>query len=171
MNSFKGTEIRKIIRKAYDKYDEDNSGALDFEELDKLINDVCLCLGLEEFEKKELTDIMTLFDEDGDGSISFEELVSHIEPVLNNLLNKTRHVPGNGNSIYKYNGVSSPNFINNLGKKLRLFEKLNKTQERRNSYSAKSFTFIPCLPIVNEKINKSRKPHIKVDQDFMPIKN
>lgn len=105
----------------------DGSGALDYEELNLLINDMCLHLNLPELGICEMSKILDTVDESGDGEVQFEELLEHVETVITQLTTCVANleIPEGEYTENEYNPADNPKFIRGLGRHLRLFEKLN----------------------------------------------
>jgi hypothetical protein len=120
-------ELQKLVKKAFDKYDVDGSGALDYDELNLLINDMCFHLNLPELGMREMNKILDTVDESGDGEVQFEELLEHVETAITQLTTCVANLkmPGGEDTENEYNPADNPKFIRGLGRQLRLFEKLN----------------------------------------------
>ena len=69
-----------LIKKAFDFYDADNSGALDEKELNRLIFDICHNLG-HQFSKDKFLDCYRIIDENQDGEIQFVELLTNLDKI------------------------------------------------------------------------------------------
>jgi hypothetical protein len=120
-------ELQKLVKKAFDEYDVDGSGALDYYELNLLINDMCFHLDLSELGMREMRKILDSVDESGDGEVQFEELLEHLETVIAQLTTfvANLNILGGEDTENEYNPVDKPKFIRGLGRRIKLFEKLN----------------------------------------------
>ena len=159
-------ELKNLVKKAFDKYDADGSGALDYEELNELIRDMCFHLNLPELGMREMNKILDTVDESGDGEVQFEELLEHVEAVINQLTTCVSGLDISGQDT-EYNPVDNPQFIRGLGRQLRLFEKLN----GRKSILRKSGV-IPEQEktLFDQVFKKNQNPEVQAE-DFVPISN
>lgn len=81
-------EIKEIIKKAFDAYDEDGSGFLEEQEIRRLLDDACKELGTPTITSEHLKKIIKVVDNNGDGKFSVDELSSIIKPILKRQLMK-----------------------------------------------------------------------------------
>ncbi len=75
-------EIKEIIKKAFDAYDEDGSGFLEKPEIRRLLDDACKELGTPIITEEHLKKIIEVVDNNDDGKFSVDELSSIIKPIL-----------------------------------------------------------------------------------------
>lgn len=75
-------EIKEIIKKAFDAYDEDGSGFLERAEIRRLLDDACKELGTPIIGDEHLDKIIKVVDNNSDGKFSVDELSSIIKPIL-----------------------------------------------------------------------------------------
>ena len=75
-------EIKEIIKKAFDAYDEDGSGFLERPEIRRLLDDACKELGTPIISDEHLDKIIDVVDNNSDGKFSVDELSSIIKPIL-----------------------------------------------------------------------------------------
>lgn len=75
-------EIKEIIKKAFDAYDEDGSGFLEKPEIRRLLDDACKELGTPIITEEHLNKIIDVVDNNADGKFSVDELSSIIKPIL-----------------------------------------------------------------------------------------
>ena len=85
--AYKDDEIKDIIKKAFDAYDEDGSGFLERPEIRRLLDDACKELGTPIITEDHLTKIIDVVDNNEDGKFSVDELSSIIKPILKKQLN------------------------------------------------------------------------------------
>lgn len=69
-----------IVKKAFDYYDYDKDGALDHEEFDDMVYDLCQALSTTYCTQKT-KEIIQKIDENGDGSIQFNELLNNLDTL------------------------------------------------------------------------------------------
>ena len=79
-------QIKEIIRKAFQAYDEDCSGFLERPEIRRLFDDACMEFGTPMVSDEHLTNIINEVDDNGDGMFSTEELTELFQPILEKLL-------------------------------------------------------------------------------------
>jgi Ca2+-binding EF-hand superfamily protein len=103
-------ELQKLVKKAFDKYDVDGSGALDYDELNLKINDMCFHLDLPELGMCEMSKILDSVDESGDGEVQFEEFLEHVETVITQMTTfvANLNIPGSEDTESEYNPVDNP---------------------------------------------------------------
>lgn len=78
-----------VAKKAFEVYDADDSGVLEYNEIRRLIFDLYMELGLPELTDHQLNGMIQTIDSDDDATISFDELIKVLYPILENTLNKT----------------------------------------------------------------------------------
>lgn len=128
--------IEKAVKKAFDKYDADGSGALDRDELGKLLKDMCFFMDLEELGQTKMNNILKFIDESGDGEIDYPELLVHIEKVVETLMVEENTGPEKGeNRDTKVNSEANPRLIKGLGRQLKLLSKLNRRKDEKDPES------------------------------------
>jgi Ca2+-binding EF-hand superfamily protein len=74
-------ETRPILRKLFTDYDADSSGALDTNEMKRLMTDICEILDIS-ISANQLVYIMKHIDQDGDGLVTFDELFKMLSPIV-----------------------------------------------------------------------------------------
>ena len=79
-------QIKEIIRKAFQAYDEDCSGLLERQEIRRLLDDACMEFGAPMVSEEHLDNIINVVDVNGDGVFSVDELTELIQPILEKLL-------------------------------------------------------------------------------------
>ena len=79
-------QIKEIIRKAFQAYDEDCSGFLERQEIRRLLDDACMEFGTPMVSDEHLDNIIEAVDDNGDGMFSTDELTELFQPILEKLL-------------------------------------------------------------------------------------
>lgn len=74
--AFKG-----LVTQTFNTYDLNSKGYLVKNEIQLLLEDICLDLNIEQVNEYQLNKIMKILDDDGNGTIEFEELCENIEKV------------------------------------------------------------------------------------------
>jgi len=75
-------ELNAIVKQAFKKYDEDNSGSLEKNEIKLLLRDVCVELGAPRISSKEVDEAIKEHDKNGDGKFGYDELFSMVAPII-----------------------------------------------------------------------------------------
>lgn len=71
-----------MLKEIFNKYDADNSGAIDHKELKIFVDELRVSLNLLPCDKDIITRISKIVDENGDGEIDIEEFLMHLHRVL-----------------------------------------------------------------------------------------
>ena len=133
VNKAQLTQLKSIVKDAWDIFDADGSGDLDTNELEDLMNEICETLCLPLVTKPQLQDIIKILDTSGDGTIELRELMKNL-PKVNEVLSSSEYQDALVNETQKeesgeiYN-KKNKNFIKGLGKKIALMERLNAPAE------------------------------------------
>lgn len=169
--------LEKAVKKTFDKYDADGSGALDRDELALLLKDMCNIMHLEEFGQKKMNDILKVIDESGDGEIDFPELVRAIANVIDNLDQEDEEEnqkADENQTDSKLNAINktNPNIIKGLGRQLKVLYKLNKKKEDKEGSVAQSdeedISVLDSPSKINSKIKKTSSCN---KMELIPIEN
>ncbi|KAL4445937.1 hypothetical protein ABPG74_010929 [Tetrahymena malaccensis] len=80
-------KLKKITEAAFKAVDTDGSGYLERNELEKVMINVAIDIGVEKPSKEEVEEVLKELDEDGDGKLSQEEFQVLIEQVLDMMAN------------------------------------------------------------------------------------
>ena len=83
--------IFEVCIHLFRKYDEDNSGVLDHEEIKALFDDLCERQGMPKMTPKELDDHLAKWDENGDGEIDLDEFLAMCTPIVEKHMNKSEN--------------------------------------------------------------------------------
>jgi Ca2+-binding EF-hand superfamily protein len=83
------TQFYKCIRKAFDKYDKDRSGALDRAEFEVFLKDIAKTQSNGDLQQSTITTITNMIDANNDNEIQFEEVCDNIDVIIQ-LMSKRR---------------------------------------------------------------------------------
>ena len=75
-------KLKDITKKAFDAVDLDNSGFLERNELELIMRNVSIDLGVQKPTDKEIDDVMKELDKNNDGRLSVDEFQILIEQIL-----------------------------------------------------------------------------------------
>lgn len=75
-------KLENLLKKFFAFYDADQSGYLDKDEIQKLMNDACIEMGIQQAEEEEVNEMIKFYDESGDGKFDFDETYDMIAPFV-----------------------------------------------------------------------------------------
>lgn len=75
-------KLHQITKAAFLAVDTDESGFLEKDELEQVMNNVALDIGVEKPTQEEVNEVLNELDENGDGKLSLDEFQVLIEQVL-----------------------------------------------------------------------------------------
>lgn len=75
-------EIKKLVQETFTKYDQNQNGFLEIEEVRKMLDDTCAELNQEPISQDQLKKIFSSLDRNQDGQLSFEEIFRLIGPII-----------------------------------------------------------------------------------------
>ena len=79
-------DLRAIVKRFFDTYDEDESGYLERDEIRKLLDDVCEEVGAPKATEEALGEAIEVADRNKDGKFNFAETYDLIGPILENAM-------------------------------------------------------------------------------------
>ena len=72
-------KLKQITKAAFEAVDTDKSGYLEAAELEQVMNNVAVDIGVEKPTREEVEEVLKELDENGDGKLSLEEFQVLIE--------------------------------------------------------------------------------------------
>ena len=121
------------MKQAFAIYDSDGSNTICSHELADLMNEVCDMVEVPHLKKCQLNECFDILDSNKDGKITLKEIMKHIKHVSHVILHPSEcglDIEENydNNSPYHKQNV---NFIQALGKKMTLIEKIKKEEQEK----------------------------------------
>lgn len=75
-----------LVRLAFDSVDEDKSGSINAEELNKIMTQITTDIGVDPLSKEDVNKLLKHYDSDGNGDVDFDEYSVLIRDVLEAML-------------------------------------------------------------------------------------
>ena len=94
-----------LVKKAFDRYDTNNSGYIDIGELKHLLNELATNQGGGTITDAQVEEIMKFGDKQGDGKLSYEEFLNLAGPYIDKKLDKNKNCFQKESSILAINTV------------------------------------------------------------------
>ena len=75
-------EVKELVKFEFEKYDKNQNGYLEIDEVRMLMDDTCTELGQDLMTDEQLEKVFKSLDANKDGKLSFEELFRLVGPLL-----------------------------------------------------------------------------------------
>lgn len=171
------SHLAHIMKNCFDYYDKDKIGVLSGQQTENLLNDITNTLDLPKLDNLQMASAFKIIDENGDGVIEFNEQLDNIGKIYEILTpsisteNPTTDLNDAENDLIN-RPINNPNFINRLGKQIKLFEKLRRAQNPElYENETPPEEFVESLDIINNDTKKTfRTMDSMVNKEITPKK-